>query len=110
MNLKELVDSIRNDVKQGAFDSKEILSLCDKVDEFLGNTSYDKFIGMEIKDFFCNGFFGSGEFGMDGAIIIDANSSRLTAKKDNGEIVHSWISDYSFEMIEESVEEWTSSS
>jgi hypothetical protein len=110
MKIKELVDSIRNDVKKGAFDREEILSLCDKVDEFLGSTSYSSFIGLEIKDFYCNGFFGSREYGMEGAVITDANDKCITAKKVDGEIVQAWIKDYRFELIKDIVQEWTISS
>lgn len=35
MNVQELVDSVRNDVRQGAFDKGEILTLCDQVEELL---------------------------------------------------------------------------
>ena len=35
MNVQELLDSVRNDVRQGAFDDGEILALCDQVEEFL---------------------------------------------------------------------------
>ena len=35
MNIQELLESVRNDVRQGAFDKEEILSLCDQVEELL---------------------------------------------------------------------------
>jgi hypothetical protein len=35
MNVGEMVNSVRNDVRQGAYDQEKILLLCDKVDDLL---------------------------------------------------------------------------
>jgi hypothetical protein len=35
MTIEELVRTVRNDVRQNAFDKEEILLLCDKVEELL---------------------------------------------------------------------------
>lgn len=35
MNVQDLLKSVRNDVRQGAYDQEELLLLCDKVEELL---------------------------------------------------------------------------
>lgn len=35
MDIKELIDSVRGDVKQNAYEKAEIIELCDKLEEII---------------------------------------------------------------------------
>jgi hypothetical protein len=42
-----------------------------------------QFVGLEIRDFYCNGFFGR-DYDLDGAIIVASGQDYITIRKTNG--------------------------
>lgn len=65
---------------------------------------YNEFVGIEIKDFFCNGFFGSREYDLEGAMIIENTDKILTVRKRNGQIAQANLEGWD---MREHINEWT---
>lgn len=42
-------------------------------------------VGKTLRDFFCNGFFGSDEYGLHGAKIVLENDHQIVVLKDDGD-------------------------
>ncbi|PGO60592.1 hypothetical protein [Priestia megaterium] len=51
----------------------------------------DEFKGLKIKNFFCNGFFGSDEYGLEDSIITSNTADSITVLKRDGEFAHAYI-------------------
>jgi hypothetical protein len=72
--------------------------MCDQ-----SRVKYNEFIGMEIKDFYCNGFFDR-DYSLEGSMIIENTDKLLTIRKPNGEILQADMGEWD---MREHVEEWT---
>lgn len=73
----ERYKELLSDIESGKYDVKDYESLA------------MSFIGEEINDSFCNGFFGSGTFDLNGAEITriykhNLNEIKIEVKKSNG--------------------------
>jgi len=74
------------------------------------------FIGERMKDFFCNGFFGSRTFDMQGSEITriyesdDEDAIIIEVRKLDGKYDYGYFRDYwrDWECVHEFLEEWTS--
>lgn len=64
---------------------------------------YNEFVGMEIKNFYCNGFFGR-DFSLEGSKIIENTDRYLTIRKPDGEILRADLDVWS---MREHVKDWT---
>jgi hypothetical protein len=67
-----------------------------------------EFVGLEIKDFYCNGFFGR-RFDLEGSIIIDNGCDYITIRTPNGDVETAYFDGGWKSEMREFVEEWTKS-
>lgn len=72
------------------------------------------FVGRTIEDFFCNGFFGSRTFDMEGAEIVRVYDNNyynivIEVKKRNGKYDYGYFNDdwYDWKYVYEHLKEWT---
>jgi hypothetical protein len=66
---------------------------------------HNEFVGMEIRDFYCNGFFGR-EYDLDGAIIMSNTEDSLTVRTRGGIVRTAYFTDGWEEQMKEHVLEW----
>jgi hypothetical protein len=64
---------------------------------------HNEFVGLEIKDFYCNGFFGR-DYDLKGAIIIENTSKSITIRKRDGKIEQTDIDGWDMRKL---VNDWT---
>lgn len=97
------------------------MSLLDKMHE-LGNekqeefdyiTKVQSFIGKTIQDFFCNGFFGSDTYNLEGAEIIEIRKDEddgivIEVRKTNGKYDYGYFNDGwdDWKIVYEYLDEW----
>lgn len=65
----------------------------------------EKFIGLKIRDFFCNGFFGR-VYDLEGSTIIHAGIDYLVIRTEEGDVRSTQFGGWSFTEIEELVQSW----
>jgi hypothetical protein len=65
-----------------------------------------EFVGLEIKDFYCNGFFGR-RYDLEGAIIIDSGFNYITVRTRDGDMATAVFDDGWESEMRDFVEEWT---
>jgi hypothetical protein len=52
-----------------------------------GKVRRNEFQGLELKNYYCDGYFGSREYNMQDAIVIENTENLITARKRDGQIV-----------------------
>jgi hypothetical protein len=65
-----------------------------------------EFVGLEIKDFYCNGFFGR-RYDLEGSIIIDNGYDYITVRTKDGDFATAFFDDGWKSEMRYFVEEWT---
>lgn len=68
-----------------------------------GKVKRNEFMGLQIKNYYCNGYFGR-DFNLEDAIILENTETTLTVRKTNGQIVQADIKECDMRSY---VEEWT---
>jgi hypothetical protein len=71
----------------------------------VNDVSLKEFVGLEIKDNFCNGFFGK-RYDLYGSVIIDVGHDYVTVRKKDKEVVTGYFGVWRIAM-REFIEEWT---
>lgn len=89
------------EIKNGNYDIKDYETLC------------QNFIGKELNDFFCNGFFGSDTYDLEDARITqvfksDTDCIKIEVKKVNGEYDYGYFEDgwCDWETVYEHLNKW----
>jgi hypothetical protein len=96
------IETIANELNEGNIPKSDYddiiknLEIARKLLNIEEPVRFNEFEGLQIKDYFCDGFFGSREFQMEDAIILgnfvnktsdDKIQHIINARKTNGEIV-----------------------
>lgn len=63
-------------------------------------------IGLEITDYYCNGFFGR-DFELEGSIILHAGEDYMVVRKPSRVVLSCYFDGYTFEEVRNLVERWT---
>lgn len=95
-----------SEIEKGIFDAKNYQQMC------------QSFVGDTLSDFFCNGFFGSRTFDLNGAKIlrvyesIEEDAIKIEVMKFNNEFEYGYFNDgwNSWETVYEHLYEWVNKS
>jgi hypothetical protein len=98
------------EIKQWFAENKYAEEVHEAIDFLLSKVNDVKpreFVGLEIKDFYCNGFFGR-RYDLDGSIIIDSGYNYITVRTKNGDIATAVFEEgWQLNEMRELIEGWT---
>lgn len=67
---------------------------------------HDEFVGLEIQDGYCEGFFGGQSFGYQGAIIVSSGKDFFTVRRTDGKLDTAYFDDGWEDYMREAIYKW----
>jgi hypothetical protein len=72
----------------------------------LNDIKHNEFVGTEITDFYCNGFFGR-RYDLEGSIIISSGKDFITVRTLEGDVETAYFSDGWESQMRDFIQDWT---